>query len=77
MTAVIWSKDQCPQCTQAKNLLLMKNITFEERNLSDGGWTKEQLLEEVPTARSVPQIKIDGQYVGGFSELQNYLKGKE
>jgi glutaredoxin len=54
----------------------MKNIKFEERNLSDGGWTKEHLLEEIPTARSVPQIKIDGQYVGGFSELQNYLKGK-
>lgn len=74
MTAIIWSKDQCPHCVQAKSLLQMKNIKFEERNLSNGGWTKEQLLEEAPTARSVPQIKIDGVYIGGFSELQQYLK---
>ena len=74
MTAVLWSKEQCPHCVQAKNLLKLKNIDFEERNLSDGGWTKEQLLEEVPTARSVPQIKIGGQYVGGFTELQQYIK---
>ncbi len=73
MTAIIWSKDQCPYCVKAKNLLQLKNISFEERNLSNG-WTKEQLLEEAPTARSVPQIKIDGAYIGGFAELEQYLK---
>lgn len=74
MTAIIWSKDQCPHCVQAKNVLKMKNIEFEERNISNGGWTKEQLLQEVPTARTLPQIKIGGNYIGGFSELQQYLK---
>jgi glutaredoxin len=35
---------------------------------------KEQLLESVPIARSVPQIFIDNQLIGGFTELQKYLK---
>jgi glutaredoxin len=69
MKAIVWSKDQCPFCDQAKNLLKMKNIEFEERNIQKE-WTKEQLLEAVPGARTVPQIFLDGELVGGFTELK-------
>ena len=67
--AIVWSKDACPYCEQAKNLLKINNIKYEERNITSL-WTKEQLLEAVPTARSVPQIFLDGEYVGGFPELR-------
>ena len=40
MKAIVWSKDQCPYCDQAKNLLKMKGIEFEERNINNG-WDKE------------------------------------
>lgn len=70
MKAVIWSKENCPQCMQAKNLLEQRGIEFEERNISNGTWSREQLFEAVPTARSVPQIFLDEQYVGGFQELK-------
>ena len=69
MRAIVWSKDNCPYCVQAKALLNQKNIQFEERKIGDG-WTKEQLLEAVPNARTVPQIFLDGQLVGGFTELR-------
>lgn len=72
MKAVIWSKDYCGFCDRAKRLLEQKGITYEERKVG-GGYTKEQLLEAVPTARTVPQIFIDGEYVGGFTELQQKL----
>ena len=71
-TAVVWSRDQCPYCDQAKALLKMKGIEFEERNVSKD-WTKEQLLEAVPTARTVPQIVLDGELIGGFNELRKKL----
>lgn len=35
--------------------------------------TQEQFLKQVPTAKSVPQIFIDDEYVGGLSDLKNYL----
>lgn len=70
--AIIWSKAQCPFCDQAKALLTQKNIPFEECKIGDG-FTKDQLLEVVPTARSVPQIFIDDEYIGGFSELEVHL----
>ena len=73
MKAIVWSKDQCPYCDQAKALLKQKGIEFEERNVSKD-WTKEQLLEAVPTARTVPQIFLDEELVGGFTELKTHLQ---
>jgi glutaredoxin 3 len=75
MTAIVWSKENCPHCVQAKNLLTQKGIQYEEKNISTGSWTREQLLEAVPTARSVPQIFLNGEYVGGYTELKTKLQG--
>jgi glutaredoxin 3 len=73
MKAVVWSKYHCPQCDQAKALLSQKGIKFEERKIGDG-YTKEELLEAVPTARAVPQIFINDEYVGSLTELKSYLE---
>lgn len=72
MSAVVWSRDNCPNCDQAKALLKQKGIAFEERKIGNK-WTREQLLEVVPSARTVPQIFINEQLVGGFNELRKYL----
>ena len=72
MKAVLWSKYHCPFCDQAKAMLKQKGIQFEERKIGDG-YTKEDLLEAVPTARTVPQIFIDDQLIGGFTELRKYI----
>ena len=73
MKAIVWSKNSCPFCEQAKNLLKIKGIEYEERNINNN-WTKEQLLEAVPQARTVPQIFLDGQLIGGFTDLRDYFK---
>ena len=75
MKAVVWSKDMCPYCEQAKMLLKNKGYEIEERKIG-GGYTREQLLEAVPNARTVPQIFLDGKYVGGYTELKALLDGK-
>ena len=69
MRAVIWSKRSCTFCEQAKSLLKSKGIEYEERKIGDG-WTKEELLEAVPTARTVPQIFLEEEYIGGYQELK-------
>lgn len=72
MKATVWSKYHCPYCEQAKALLTQQGIPFEERKIDDG-YTKEDLLEAVPTARTVPQIFINEQLIGGFNELKQYF----
>ena len=74
MKAIVWSKNACPFCVQAKALLEARGIEYEERNVSKD-WTKEQLLEAVPTARTLPQIFLDDNYIGGFTDLRSHLRG--
>jgi len=76
MKATIWSKDMCPYCDRAKALLKQKGIEFEERKIGNG-WSREQLLESVPSARTVPQIFLDGQHVGGYDDLVKHFKEKQ
>ena len=70
MKALVWSKENCPHCIQAKSLLKQKGIEIEERVIGQGPWTKDDLLRSVPTAKSVPQIFLEDEYVGGFTELK-------
>jgi glutaredoxin 3 len=74
MKATVWSKNNCPYCDQAKALLKMKGIEFEEKKIGEG-YSKEDLLEAVPTARTVPQIFLGEELVGGFTELKQKLQG--
>jgi glutaredoxin 3 len=72
MKAIVWSKDQCPYCVQAKALLESRGIEYEERNINNG-WDKDDLLTAVPGARTLPQIFLDEELVGGFTELRKRL----
>jgi glutaredoxin 3 len=72
MKAIVWSKYNCPYCDQAKALLSARGIEFEERKIGDG-FSKEDLLEAVPGARTVPQIFLNEELVGGFTELKQRL----
>lgn len=71
--AIVWSKYHCPFCERAVNLLKSKGIQYEERKIGDG-YTKEELLEAVPNARSVPQIFINDKHIGGYEDLLKYIE---
>ena len=71
--AIIWSRDNCTFCDQAKALLEQRNIAYEEKKIGHG-YTREDLLEAVPTARTVPQIFVYNNHIGGFQELRKYIE---
>lgn len=73
MSAIVWSKNNCTYCEQAKTLLKNKGIDFEVRKVDGISWSIDDLYAAVPNARTVPQIFINEQYVGGFAELQKLL----
>ena len=77
----IFSKPNCTFCTQAKQLLESRDMSFEELVIDVGqekqdGVTYVQaadLKALVPTARTVPQIFHNESHIGGFTELKRYL----
>ena len=75
MKAVMWSKPDCPYCVKAEKLLKLKGYEVEERKIGFG-WNREQLFEAVPNARTVPQIFLDGEYIGGYDNLAKHFESK-
>lgn len=70
--AEVWSQTNCPACQEAKRLLTSFGIEYTEQMIGENV-TKKDLIEKVPNARSVPQIFLDGQLVGGLTELKKRL----
>ena len=60
---IIWGKPQCPHCDQAKAFCERNNLAYEYKQL-DVDFTREEILEEFPGARTFPQIIINGEKIG-------------
>lgn len=69
MKVEIYSKPSCPYCVQAKNLAEQKGYDLTYKML-DEDFSREQLFEVFPTARTFPQIIVDGEKIGGFTEFK-------
>ena len=72
MKAIVWSKPSCPWCDRAKTLLKNKGIEYEEKNIAQGHKIQD-LLELVPNAKTMPQIWLDDEHLGGYPELEKKL----
>ena len=72
MKVMIYSKDNCPYCDKAKNLLKMKAIDFVEHKL-DKDFDRDTLLKLFPNAKTFPVITVDKNYIGGYNELYDLL----
>jgi glutaredoxin len=69
----IFGKPMCPFCEQAKQLCETRGLEYTYKSLGTD-YTKEELLENFPGARTVPQIRINGMAIGGFDQLGPYLE---
>ena len=65
----VYTKNYCPYCTKAKNLLSKKSVPFEEINIEMKGSDFAQTLFAQTGFRTVPQIFIGDECIGGFDEL--------
>ncbi len=71
--ATILTRKTCPYCAKAKKLLDKAGISYEEIPVSNKDITS-RTLRAIANAESVPQIFIDGKYIGGSDDLENFLK---
>lgn len=69
MEVKVYSKSNCPFCVQAKQFLKKNEIEFTEVNLDDEDARKQFYADCGPAVRSMPQIFVDGDRIGGFQEL--------
>ena len=65
---LIYSKDICPYCVNAKNLLQRKGVEFEEIKINSDE-LRQEMITKSGGRMTVPQIFIDDYHVGGCDDL--------
>jgi len=78
MTITIYSKNNCVYCNKAKTLLKNLGLEYEEKSLEkDFGSDPSKLIEDIgKNVRQMPQIKIDGELIGGYNQLVEHFNEK-
>ena len=64
----IYTKSNCSYCDMAMSFFDSRGISYEVYSADDQNIFKE-MLERNPSARTVPQIFIDDQLIGGYTDL--------
>ena len=71
MKIEIYSEPNCVFCDKAKFKLAKENPTIL---LLDVDFTREEFFQQFPNARTFPQIIIDDEHVGGYTDLEKWLE---
>lgn len=66
---LIYTKNFCPYCTAAKELLKSKNVTYTEKNVEKDQTALTEMLSRSEGRTTVPEIFINGKLIGGFDNL--------
>lgn len=69
--SIVYSKKNCPWCALAMEELKLRGIVFDKVDLEEIGKTAAEVTGR--KVRTVPQIYIEGNYVGGYEELMSFL----
>ena len=73
LNIVVYSKSACPQCDTVKSLLKARNMSFDEIKIDEEAERVAFYAKCGPSVRSMPQVFINDQRVGGVAGLQAAL----
>ncbi|MEM9146289.1 MAG: glutaredoxin 3 [Pseudomonadota bacterium] len=73
----IYSSPICGFCFRAKSLLDRKGVAYSEINVLGDAKAKAEMMERADGRRTVPQIFIDGQGIGGSDDLESLERSGE
>lgn len=72
----VFGKELCAYCSRAKALLKDEGLEFTYRDVEQDAGAFEEMMQRSDNYRTVPQVFIDGEFVGGYDELRSHLKGR-
>ncbi len=65
----IYSTQVCPYCVRAKDLLKRKGVEYIEIRVDNDDALRQAMMDRAGGRRSVPQIFINDQHIGGCDDL--------
>ena len=76
MKVIVYSKQKCTYCSKAKIMLDNLGIEYIEKKFEDFKSVDDMLEDIGKKVKTMPQIKIDGELVGGYHQLVEHLDDK-
>jgi len=73
MVVEIYSKDNCPFCDKAEFLAKSKGLDLTVKKLGID-FDMSDMMQLFPTARTFPQIIVDGKSIGGYTDFEPLVK---
>ena len=74
---IIYTKNTCPFCVAAKNLLNNKTVEFQEVNIEGNVELLQEMIHKGNGHRTVPSIFINGKHIGGYDSLKSLEESGE
>jgi glutaredoxin 3 len=65
----IYTTMWCPYCTRARALLEKKGVDYSEISLDEEPGRRAEMIQRAHGGRTVPQIFIDGEHIGGCDDM--------
>jgi len=72
MQVEIFTGPNCSYCIAAKALLDARGIDYAERDVADDA-VRQEFSDRLPRVRSIPQVFIDDEHIGGLEDLKLHL----
>jgi len=76
MEVILYSKVNCIYCSKAKAMLSSLGIEYTEKKMEDFNSVDDMLEDIGKKVKTMPQIKIDGELIGGYHQLVEYFDDK-
>jgi len=73
MNVEIFTGPNCSYCVAAKALLDARGIGYLERDMQDAT-VRQEFADRLPRVRSIPQVFIDDEHIGGFEDLKLHFE---
>ena len=68
---LIYSTSWCQPCKLAKKLVQERGLDFQEIDIEEKGWSREDLFD-ITGGRTVPQVVINDDTIGGYDDLVRF-----
>ena len=76
MQVIVYSKQKCTYCSKAKVMSDNLGIEYTEKKFEDFKSVDDMLEDIGKKVKTMPQIKIDGELIGGYHQLVEYFDDK-
>jgi ribonucleoside-diphosphate reductase alpha chain len=70
--SIVYGKSNCPWCARAKEELELRGMPFDYIDLEEIGKTAKEVTGR--DVKTVPQIYVEGKYIGGYESLMEHLE---